>query len=405
MTPLEELNTLNRLFCEGAKSIRLERPPQAQGGETIWQNTDSVPDISKEKVAVHRQIFSQDGTKILFIPDLDFYGKSNTVQRTYDAGVSLLEVFPKFFVKFSGNIGFHPMQQIDLTSRKWKDHAEERTPYLDRKRIDEINKEIEKLGHTAHDISKRKQLTEEKESIAKRGLNLYLTHVLHAVSKHVKGLTVNQEIAKRQDKVWMDFKFRDDKMIRGLCINFKSGDYSVSVDLKTDSVDDILERAALKTPIEQRKVEIPEFDLYGLADPNDEIPGLKDVLTAPIKPVAMPSGKGKVAPENFYPCVKLALSLEPAQLNQDRAFFITTYLNKSGYTREEIIETFKKIFKQKFNQDTTTKQVDYILRGVGGRPYGYAGPKTVNEQYGLCLKEKCQLWKQYPGCFKQKKPI
>jgi hypothetical protein len=295
------------------------------------------------------------------------------------------------------------MQQIDLTSQKWKDHAEERTPFMDRKRIDEINKELEKLGCTVHDISKRKQLTEEKESIAKRGLNLYLTHVLHAVSKHVKGLTVNQEVAKRQDKVWMDFKFRDDKMIRGLCINFKSGDYSVPVDLKTDSVEEILERAALKTPIKLKKVEIPEFDLYGLADPKDEIPGLKDVITSPIKPVAVPTGKSKVELENFYPCVKLALSLEPAQLSQDRAFFITTYLNKSGYTREEIIETFKNIFKQKFSFQITATQVDFILKGTGGRPYGYAGPKTVNEQYGLCLREKCQLWKQYPGCFRRKK--
>ncbi|MFH0862127.1 MAG: hypothetical protein V1875_03770 [Candidatus Altiarchaeota archaeon] len=116
-----------------------------------------------------------------------------------------------------------------------------------------------------------------------------------------------------------------------------------------------------------------------------------------------PAGQGKIRQEDFYPCVKLALSLEPSRMSQNRAFFITTYLNKSGYSREEIIETFKNIFKHKFNPQITATQVDFILKGTGGRPYGYAGPKTVNEQYGLCLKEKCQLWRQYPECFRQKR--
>jgi len=386
---LERLNELNRLFCSNALKIRLRR------GE-FWENTDVIPDISKEGVEVHRSIINSDGTELLFIPDLDFYSErvDTRVDRTYECMHSLSTQFPGWEIKFSGNVGFHPMQKIDLRSKKWADNKGERDAIYEKygllKKLEKVEEEIQKLGGKATlNTDKTQYLFKERERIATKGLNQYMTHVLYGLSKHVSGVTVDQDQAKKQDLVWMDLKITSDKLIRGYCINHKSGLYSVPADPKTEELDDILEKAALQKDITQISVDIPEFSLYGLADPRDDIPNLEKTVETTRDEVKV-AGKGKVAQDKFWPCMKKALSLEPNQLSQHRAFFICTYMNKAGYSKKEILHTFEKLYKEKYNEAKAREQVDFIV----GKGYGFANCPTIRDDYGLCTGPTCFRYKK-----------
>jgi hypothetical protein len=397
---LQSLNRLNQEFCKNALKIRLNSE------EKGYQNVSEVPDLTREGVEVHRTLLYEHGKKLLFIPDLDFgftreerEGLSPGAKRdialpkAYECMEALSIQFPGWEIKFSGNIGFHPMQVIDLNSKEWIQHRGEREAIYRKyhllEKIERVEAELKKIEQSTElKTHKLDYLLPERERLITKGLNLYLSHVLYAISKHVPKLTVDRDKAVDQKLIWMDLKITSDKMIRGYCINLKSGLFSVPADVRRETVDDILERAALEKPMKEG-IDIPEFSLYGLADPRDDIPKFRKILETTRDEINV-GGQGRIPQEKFWPCAKKALSLEPQQLSQYNSFFICTYLNKAGYSKKEILEVFRRLYREKFKEEEAAKQIAYIT----GKRYGFANCGTIRNEYNLCVGNTCFRYKK-----------
>ena len=345
MDYLSELNELNRRFCEGAEFLRLHvRNPD---GSDYWtKDRHSYEDIDPSK-EVYRSVAYANGKELLFVIDVDYYGEH--LERAFEAAAGLNDAFGGcFFTKFSGSRGFHLISKIDRTAKEWRDHKSERKPYED--------------------------------------IQEYFKHILYKISEHVPGTTIDQEKARRQDLVWLDITmYRKNRLIRGLCVHLGSGLYSVPVSTIRDDLDDILARARLEAPMGISEIEFPEFKLYDLADPKDDIAErIPKKLSA--KRFAelgrrFAGAKEKTLPEKFPPCVKKVISIKPPyHPSHMENYFLCAWLSRHGYNKEEITDIFKGLMGEKYSEKTTQQQVDYIV----DKGYRHPSCAKIKREYGLC---------------------
>ncbi|MCX6695656.1 MAG: hypothetical protein NTU61_05125, partial [Candidatus Altiarchaeota archaeon] len=373
MDPLQQLNLLNKQFCKDALFVRpqfMKKPKTVDDKGRVesfyGKDVDEVPDISNE-IAVHRVLQDKGGLSMLFPVDLDYYGR-NPVEKTLDAAFRIEQTFPgRFFVKYSGNRGMHLICRINREGEEWRKHAEERQKFVD-PAVGELNKEIAKTtGSMAAERKARERLEERRNQLLLQSLKDYFRHVAYRICKHVPGITISQDEAKKKDLIWVDLDIKEGKLIRGLCVNYNTEDmmYSVPVDVKRDSVKDILERAELKAPANITKIEIPEFKFYDLADPKDDVGDAK--VKVDIERIKSGTrGKrqtGKLLKEDFTPCIKkvLAMRAPGEKPNQNQLFLLVTYMNQQGYPKQDILDDIRQIMGPEYNPGIAETKVGFII--------------------------------------------
>jgi len=197
--------------------------------------------------------------------------------------------------------------------------------------------------------------------------------------------------------MWLDVSIRKDKHIRGLCVNPNSGLhplYSVPIDVQREDADTILEKAQLKAPMNVKKIRIPEFDFYGLADPKDQITEESGPVDEKAFLETVKTGgrqvKGRISPEDFNPCIKKILSMRTPdnKPNHMQMFLLTAYLHRKGYPSEDILCYIRQIFGEEYDETTASSQV----KAITGKNYAYPKCKKIRDEYEACIGPECRWY-------------
>jgi len=170
-----------------------------------------------------------------------------------------------------------------------------------------------------------------------------------------------------------------------LCVHLGSGLYSVPMNTVRDDLDEVLERARLEAPMGVSEIEFPEFTLYDLADPKDDIaeriPKKLDAKRFAELGRRYAGAGEKTLPEEFPPCVKKVISIKPPyRPSHMENYFLCAWLSRHGYGKEEITDVFEDLMGENFSEKTTQQQVDFIV----DNDYRYPSCAKIRKEYGLC---------------------
>ena len=337
---LRELDQLNQQFCQNAAHFSYE------GKEYYTANRTYLPALTYDQ-STYRSLISGDGEELLFVLDLDYYGSD--LNKVFVTARKINELFGPFFIKFSGQKGFHLISRIVKHSENWQSHRPERIVFED--------------------------------------IQTYFKHIAYGMTKKVKGVTINREEAREKDWVWVDLTmYRKNKTIRTLCIHLKTGLFSVPVSIEKDDLNTILERAALKRDMGIDTIVIPDFGLYGIADPGDE---LDTNNNGSIDQGKIPGIQkhSKIRVDRFPPCLKKAISIrQPYYPNHFQRFFLATWMLRHGYRREDLLEFIKSLNWLNYDRHKTEIQVDNIIKGR----YRYI-PELRTDQRGGIMQSIVQI--------------
>lgn len=336
---LRELDQLNQQFCRNAAHFSYE------GNEYYTANRTYLSTLTHDQ-STYRSLLSGDGEELLFVLDLDYYGPD--LSKAFRAAHQINELFGPFFTKFSGQKGFHLISRITKHSRSWQNHRPERTVFSD--------------------------------------IHTYFKHIAYGITKKVKDVTIHQEEARKKDQVWVDLTmYRKNKTIRTLCVHLKTGLFSVPISIE-DDLDTILERAALKTDMGINTVVIPDFNLYNIADPRDELNNTNGSIDQ--EKIQGIQKHPKIHTTRFPPCLKKIISTkQPQQPNHFQRFFLATWTLRHNHTREDLLQFIKSLNWMNYDKHKTETQVDNIIKGG----YRYPSCARINEE-GLC-DSSCRFYR------------
>lgn len=331
------LEKLNMDFCAGAREIAI----QTNFG---WKrNVKTVPALSSD-YSIYRSVWNADGS-MLFVVDVDSYGKFE--QAFYVMRAVYYMMGRRALVKSSGNKGVHLTQRIDFNSESWKKHAGEISRFPN--------------------------------------VQSYLKATLEGLTKEIKGTTTDEKTARKKKGVCLDRKMLDRKrVIRTFSVHLKTGLYSVPVFPDDDELDDVLERAKLNTSMRLETVEIPEFNLFGLARLPGE--GRRSTLAResppekpPVEAETQPTTPRLKYEGDVPPCVKRLLSRKGGNPTHPERFFLVSWLNDRGHSKKEILELIRSLHWSDYDANVTDYQVGQIIQ----RGYLMPGPAKLIDE-GIC---------------------
>jgi len=317
---LYQLNELNKIFCTGACEIVIQ-------WKKGWiRNVGYVPGLNVD-YAIYRSIRNVNGSSF-FVADVDTQGD-------LELGLNVvLSIYylsgRKGLVKFSGKKGFHFTQLVNPESRTWKAHAKEREAFLD--------------------------------------LQSYFKATLEGMSQLINRTTTDEKIARENNLACLDPRMFDNRrIIRGLSPHLETGYFSVPVFPEEDTLEDILKRSRLESPMGIDDVVIPEFNLFGLArlsteDKHSILRRESSSKNGPVEEKTHLPAFRLGDNDNVPTCIKRLLNKRGGNPTHPERFFLVSWLKRRGRSKDEILELIGDLEWQDYDPHVTKTQVDQIIK-------------------------------------------